>query len=514
MNKLTHSLPTVGSQVMRAMRRFPERKAFVWDGGELTYAGTLDLIGRMQAVFAQRGLGRGSRLGLLMGNRAEAWCTAMAAMSSGIAITYLHPLAALNDHLYQIEDAKLDGLAIDILNHAKRGEELAEHLPRIAHLFTFGKAPYGADLVALADRVGSATPRDLARPDDIALFNYTGGTTGRSKGAMRRHASYSASTNAILADFEFPDTPRYLAIAPITHVGGTKVLPVLIRGGTVYLENGFSPTKVIRKIESERINMTLLVPTMIYTILDAPELDGADLSSLELLLYGAAPMAPSRLVEGLERIGPVFSQLYGQTEGYPLTLLRRADHDRNRQHLFASCGLPVSACDIKLLDDNGQEVPTGEIGEICARGPHVMEEYLNQPGLTEETLKDGWLRTGDVARADEQGYLYIIDRKKDMVISGGFNIYTREVEDALMLHPGVAAAAAFGIPDPKWGEAVMAAVVPRPGAQVTDEALIQFVKEHKGSMIAPKRVDFVESLPLTSLGKADKKALRSRYAAR
>jgi fatty-acyl-CoA synthase len=207
----------------------------------------------------------------------------------------------------------------------------------------------------------------------------------------------------------------------------------------------------------------------------------------------------------------VFSQLYGQTEGYPISLLRKADHDPGRPERFASCGHPVSNLEVKLLDDSLGEVAPGEAGEICVRGPQVMESYWNRPAETEETLKGGWLHTGDVARADEEGYLYIVDRKKDMIITGGFNVYPREVEDALTAHPGVAMAAVIGVPDPKWGEAVTALVVRRAAATVAGEELIRLVKEKKGSTQAPKRVEFVDALPLTAVGKVDKKALRARY---
>ncbi len=189
-----------------------------------------------------------------------------------------------------------------------------------------------------ADRIGSATPVDLSDPDDYAVINYTGGTTGKSKGAIRRHRSTAAMTVAVAADFEFPAVPRYLAAAPITHVAGTKVVPALLKGGTVHLLKGFEPEKFLATIEREKINFTLIVPTMIYVLLDHPRLDKTDLSSLELILYGASPMSPTRLVEGLERIGPIFSQLYGQTECYPVSVLRKADHDANAP----SCSPPAA----------------------------------------------------------------------------------------------------------------------------------------------------------------------------
>jgi fatty-acyl-CoA synthase len=342
-------------------------------------------------------------------------------------------------------------------------------------------------------------------------LNYTGGTTGKSKGALRTHRQLSGFANAILADFEIPDTPSYLAVAPISHVAGTKVLPTLMRGGTVHMLKGFDPEAVFKTIARERINFTLLVPTMIYVMLDHPALDKTDLSSLELLLYGASAMSPSRLVEGIERIGPVFSQLYGQTECYPVSVLRKKDHDPKTPELFLSCGFPIAACQVKILDNDDQEVATGEAGEICVRAAHVMAEYWKRPDITAETLKSGWLHTGDVARKDERGYMFILDRKKDMIVSGGFNIFPREIEDVLSRHADVAMVAVVGVPDEKWGEAVTAVVVARQGARPDADELINLVKARKGSAHAPKHIKFVTELPMTGVGKVDKKVLKAGF---
>jgi fatty-acyl-CoA synthase len=274
---------------------------------------------------------------------------------------------------------------------------------------------------------------------------------------------------------------------------------------------GFDPERFLDTIAREKINFTLMVPTMIYVALDHPALDRTDLSSLELVLYGASPMSPTRLVEGLERIGPVFSQLYGQTECYPVSVLRKGDHDAKRPELFASCGFPIAGCRVSLRDEDNNEVKPGEAGEICVQAAHVMEQYWNKPEQTAEAFAGGWLHTGDIARADERGYLYIVDRKKDMIVSGGFNIFPREVEDVLSSHPDVAMAAVIGVPHEKWGEAVAALVVAKPGASVEAEALMQLVKDRKGSTHAPKQVEFVDALPLTAVGKVDKKVLRAKF---
>jgi fatty-acyl-CoA synthase len=506
-----YAIPTVCSQTLRALARYPSRVAFSWPGGSITYRGATELIGRIQKVFMQLGLQPGARVAFLTANRADTWCAGVAAQLSRLSITWLHPLGSLDDQLFQIEDSEAEMLVIDTDTFRDRGGDLAVKASHLKNVFTLGPANYGVDLLAAVDAAGTATPRSLAGADDIATLNYTGGTTGKSKGALRTHRELGGFASAILSDFEIPDTPRYLTVAPISHVAGTKVLPSLIRGGTVHMLKGFDPDAVFKTIERERINFTLFVPTMIYVMLDHPALDKTDLSSLELLLYGASAMSPSRLVEGIERIGPVFSQLYGQTECYPVSVLRKADHDPKTPELFLSCGFPIAACETKILDDNDQEVETGEAGEICVRAPHVMAQYWKRPEQTAETLKSGWLHTGDIARADERGYMFILDRKKDMIVSGGFNIFPREVEDVLSQHADVAMVAVVGIPDDKWGEAVTAIVVAREGTRPNAEELINLVKARKGSAHAPKHVKFVTELPMTGVGKVDKKVLKAGF---
>jgi fatty-acyl-CoA synthase len=506
-----HALPVVGEQTLRALARYPSRTAFSWPGGSMTYRAAADMIGRMQGVFTSLGLAPGTRVALLTANRADAWCAGAAAQLSRLATTSLHPLGSLDDQLFQLEDSGTEMLVVDAAAFRDRGGDLAARAKGLKSVFTLGPAEYGLDLLRAVEAAGHTTARSLAGPGDLAALNYTGGTTGKSKGVLRYHRQLSGFASAILADFEIPDTPSYLAVAPISHVAGTKVLPTLMRGGTVHMLRGFDPEAVLSTIQRERINFTLLVPTMIYVLLDHPALSKTDLSSLELLLYGASAMSPSRLVEGIERIGPVFSQLYGQTECYPVSVLRKADHDAKTPELFLSCGFPIAACEVKILDDNDREVATGDAGEICVRAPHVMAEYWKRPDVTAETLKNGWLHTGDIARADERGYMFILDRKKDMIVSGGFNIFPREVEDVLTQHADVAMCAVVGVPDDKWGEAVTAIVVAREGARPNAEELIALVKAKKGSAHAPKHVQFVDRLPMTGVGKVDKKVLKASF---
>jgi fatty-acyl-CoA synthase len=265
-----YAVPPVCEQTLRALARYPSRTAFSWPGASLTYQGATDLIGRIQKVFMTVGLEPGARVAVLSANRADAWCAGVAAQLCRLAITWLHPLGSLDDQLFQLEDSDAEMLLVDATAFCERGGDLAAKAGGLQIVFTLGPAGYGTDLLRSLDAAGTATARNLAGPDDLATLSYTGGTTGKSKGALRYHRQYSGLPNAILADMEIPETPTYLAVAPISHVAGTKVLPTLLRGGTVHMLRGFDPEAVLKTIERERINFALFVPTMIYVMLDHP----------------------------------------------------------------------------------------------------------------------------------------------------------------------------------------------------------------------------------------------------
>jgi fatty-acyl-CoA synthase len=256
----------------------------------------------------------------------------------------------------------------------------------------------------------------------------------------------------------------------------------------------------------------LMVPTMIYALLDCPDLGQYDLSSLETVFYGASSISPPRLQEAIRRIGPVFAQFYGQAEApMCISYFRKSDHDVNSLERLASCGKASPSIRLELMDADGNPVPDGEPGEICVRGPLVMDGYRD-PALNEEAFRGGWLHTGDVAVRDKDGFLRIVDRTKDMIVSGGFNIYPREIEDILAEHPAVSQVAVIGVPHEKWGEAVTAIVVLKPGMTVDPVELCGPVAQRKGSFQAPKTVEFVDAIPQTPVGKPDKKALRAQFA--
>jgi len=503
---------TLGELYVRAVQRYGEGIAILDEDETLTYRALGDRIARYAQAFRNAGLKRGDGIAQLSANRVDAVAAIGAAFVCGLRYTPLNARASEVDHAFILKDSEVSAVILDESAFKDSVGRFKGVLGSQGRIFTFGKAE-GA--LSLRQAIGDKSPTSLAvdaDPQDIAFVVYTGGTTGRPKGVVHKHRSLLALLLIELAEFEWPEETRFLAATPISHAAFAFILPVLLKGGVLVLQRSFSPQNFFADVLRHRVTATFLVPSMITALLHSPEMTAADVSSLKMLVYGAAPMAPARLVEGIQRFGPIFVQLYGQAEAPAvITVLRRADHDVNRSDRLMSCGAPTIGTQVRLLDDNGHEVAPGEPGELCVRGPLVMEGYWNRPQETAEAFAGGWLHTGDVARRDAEGYLTIVDRKKDMIVSGGFNVFPREVEDALTAHPAVLQACVIGIPDPKWGEAVKAVVVRRGGVPVAAEELTQWVRERKGAVYAPKVLEFVETIPLTTIGKPDRKALRAPY---
>jgi len=507
-----HQPGTMAQLYARAIRRYGPRRAIVDSRESVTYEELGRRISACAELFRRVGLVRGCALAQLSTNRIDAVAVLVACFACGIRYTPLHPRASRPEHSFVLQDAKVDAIVIDEQAFPGAIEQLRCGIGRTDAVFSFEAAAHarhlGAKLRAPAPQLFTID----AQPEDIATIFYTGGTTGKGKGAVHRQRSLIANTLIELAEFEWPAETRFLAVTPISHAIIAFILPVLLRGGTLFLRDEFAPEQYLRDVQRHAITATFLVPTMIGALLEDAVSSNADTSSLQMIVYGAAPIAPRRLQQALARFGPVFVQLYGQTEApNVISVLRKADHQSDRPERLGSCGVPVTGLDVRLLDESDREVSTGQVGEICVRGPLVMEGYWSRPEETEATLRAGWLHTGDLARADAEGYLTIVDRKKDLVISGGFNIYPKEIENVLATHEAVSQVAIIGIPDPKWGEALKAFIVLRAGSSASAEELIDLVRREKGSMYAPKSVEFMEALPVTSLGKPDKKQLRASY---
>jgi len=404
---------------------------------------------------------------------------------------------------------------------ADRVKRMLPHLKTVKHFICISEESKTVMeghhcLRTLISEYPSTDPGVNVEADDLAAIYYTGGTTGAPKGAIHTQKSIAAANIIEMLEFGLIEDEVFAYITPLTHASGFLLLPIFLRGGRGVILDHFDVKLFLQVVEKERVTSTFLVPTMIYMILDHPDLKKHNTDSLRNIIYGASVIAPERLKQAINTFGPIFTQLYGQVE-IPMTIsvLSRADHviddPQREKEVLSSCGKPMVPVQVRVVDDNDQDVAVGQIGEVIVRGNQVMEGYLKKPEITSETLKGGWLHTGDLAKMDEEGLLYIVDRKKDMIISGGFNVYPREIEDVLHEHPAVKDVSVIGIPHEKWGEEVKAIVVLHKDAKATEEELIKFVKEKKGSLVCPKTIDFWDAIPLTNLGKHNKKAIREKY---
>ncbi len=376
----------------------------------------------------------------------------------------------------------------------------------------------GAAGPAMDDWMSSAPatiPVRPDRPDTVTGIHSTGGTTGKPKGVKLTSLVWDTAAANLFAAMRCEKPPVYLVAAPITHAAGFVAFCLLSQGATIVVHSHFDAGDVLATIEKRGITHLWLPPTAIYMLLSHPALRRHDYSSLEYFMYAASPISVDKLKECLEVFGPVMAQSFGQTEA-PMycTWLDRSDHvlgDSVRERRLASCGRPMLLTPVEIMDDDGNLLPAGERGEIVVKGNLVMAGYDQDEPATRAALHDGWLRTGDVGYKDDEGYVFIVDRKKQMIITGGLNVYPSEIEQVILSHPAIQECAVIGVPDEKWGEAVTAIVEKRPGASVGDSEIIALCKQRLGSVKTPKSVEFWEALPRTPVGKVDKKTIREKF---
>ena len=364
----------------------------------------------------------------------------------------------------------------------------------------------------------SDEPWEAATVDEVVAIAGTGGTTGRPKGVMLTERNIETMSAFTLMGYPFEGRPVYLALAPLTHAAGVLCFPVMALGGEIVIMPSPDLGEFLRLIETHRVTHAFLPPTLIYLLLDHPDVARYDLSSLQCLWYGAAPMSPDRLEQAIGVFGPVMGQVFGQTEA-PMMISTMAPGDHLHpdgtlaRERFGSAGRPTPLTTVAIMDEQGKILPPHERGEIVVRGPLVMAGYYNNPDATAEASRHGWHHTGDIGYLDEDNYLYIVDRLKDMIITGGFNVYSAEVEQALLAHPAVLDCGVIGLPDDKWGERVTAVLQLHPGHTATPGEIRAFVKDRIGSVKTPKQVEIWPDLPRSRVGKVLKTELKSRLLA-
>jgi fatty-acyl-CoA synthase len=506
---------SVGAALERSLKLYADSPAIEFGDAVLTYSDVDRWSGALAELLLALGMGPGSRVAVLAGNCPEFIVTTVATARVGAAKVPINPALPHRTIQYALDLSDTEVLVV--------GPEFVDKaVAAVAGLdgirvVQIGPADVMAGALEFPARDASTPLADVALADVAAdapaAVQFTGGTTGRPKGVLHTQQAFMSYHLAQIAEAEIRRQERMLLMTPLAHAAGNLAETALIRGATVVLHRGFSAPEAVRAIREDGITWTFLVPTMLYRLLDQwPQEDAKTELDLDTIVYGAAPMSPRRLEDAIARFGRVFIQLYGQTECPNWgTRLAKADHDPARPERLASCGQASLMVDVKVIDDNGQEVPYGVTGEVCLRAPYVLSEYVKDPDATAQKFVGDFIRTGDLGVIQEDRFVYLKDRKNDMIITGGMNVYSREVEDVLQSHAAVKSAAVVGLPDDDWGEAVTAVVTA--SAAVGADELRAWCRDRLAHYAIPKSFQFFDSIPETPYGKVDKVALRNQLLA-
>ena len=505
--------------IHRAVQLHPHRPALVCGERSVEWGEFEDRVARLAGAFRGLGVAAGDRVAIVSNNSdryvefyfATLWC--------GAVILPINTRASIDEMAACLDDAEPTLLACDRA-HLSAARTLRERCRSVRGLVL--AAPPGVaepDVAQWEDLARTSAPiRDARRNgNDLACLFYTGGTTGRAKGVMLSHDNLMANSMMHIANLGLGDGAVHLHVSPMFHVaGGARLFSVTAAGATHATIGAFDPDAFLAAIERFKVTVTVVVPTVLNRLVDHPNLDRYDLSSLRLLSYGASPMPEALLQRALERFkGIAFLQSYGMTELSPVaTMLMPRYHtfDGPDAGYTRSAGQAVFNADVVAMDDHDKPVPTGTIGEICVRGPMVMQGYWRQPELTAQAVRDGWMHTGDAGYIDERGFVFLVDRVKDMIVTGGENVYSAEVENAIYQHPAVHECAVIGVPSDAWGEAVHAIVVPKPNATVTAAEIVAFCRDKIAHYKVPKTCEIrAHELPKSGAGKIMKAELRKPF---
>ena len=502
-----------GWQVAWAASQHGDREALLYEDRCLTFSEANRRVNRLANALRAAGVTPGERVGVLMRNSVEAVDANFGLLKGGFASVPLNDRHTPAEHADILNDGEVSAvLAGPGFEGAIADAASAAPSVRLVVGVSWGDVDYDRFTAAASDE----EPNVEVEPSALMRLTYTSGSTGRPKGVIGTYRRFQARLDNFFASLEYALGRGHsmLHVGPLSHVAGNYLLPCFMRGARGIVLPRFDPEAVLDVIERFRVDHALLVPTMIVRLVDAIEPGRRDLSSLTRINYGTAPIPVETLRRGIGLLGPVFRQHYGMSEANsPLTLLYPDEHlpDGNPEESarLASCGRPVAGLDIRVFGTSGQVLPPGEVGEIVIRSEGAAEvEYWRRPDLTAEAVRDGWFHTGDLGRFDDRGYLFIVGRIKDMIITGGFNVYAREVEDALYRHPAVLEAAVCGVQDPEWGEVVAAMIAPRPGAGIDETAIRAHCLRTLAGYKRPRVLLFGDALPKTGSGKIAKQAIR------
>ena len=509
----------VGTLFTKSARTFSERLAIAYGDYELTYQQANQRINQLANALTSLGIKKGDNVAILLHNCPEFIETLFACFKAGIGTVPINFRLHPKECAFIIDNS--EAVAV-VLGDDFRDSlyALKNEMPRVKHYICITEPLKGMlhYETSLKDRSAEFADADAER-DDLAWLFYTSGTTGQPKGAMLTHHVLMMMTMNFFADMTplGPDDV-ILHAAPLSHGSGCYCIPNVAKGAAnvILASKSFDPKLVFETIQRRKVTNMFMAPAMIKRLIISPEIDKYDLRSLKCIHYGGAPIYVEDLKTAVKKLGQIFVQLFGQAES-PMTIsyLRKEEHllegTEEQMKRLTSAGIPRTDLEVKIFDENDSELPPGKMGEIVVRGEVVMKGYWKNPKATAETLRGGWLHTGDLGIVDEKGYVYILDREKDMIISGGENIYSREIEDVILKHPAVHEVAVIGVPDDTWGEAIKAIVAIKEGQKVTGEEIINFCKEYLASYKKPKSVEFIDSIPKNAYGKILKRELREKY---
>ncbi|WP_096200796.1 class I adenylate-forming enzyme family protein [Bacillus sp. FJAT-45350] len=488
-------METIGLLARKTCKQYANKVAVTAGEQSFTFSELSDRAQRIANGLLAKGLSKGDRVAILMSNRYECIELDLAVAFSGLVKVPLNYRLHPKEHEYILEQS---GASI-IIGEKELIQPIETSLPVIN---------VGEQYENLVSTSSSSRVNVEVLEDDLYAIMYTSGTTGRPKGVMLSHRNFIAGALSLIMSCEITTEDVIGHVAPLTHGSNFLAQCSYILGNKQVVFSKFNPPEFIKDIHEEQVNIIFLVPTMVNLMIHDPSCDPSLLASLKSINMAGAPIAEEKLKKALELLGPIFVETYGQVEA-PMAITCMPRHELSKRPL--SCGATGPFVDMKIVNDDGEEVGQGDVGEVICFGSLVMQGYWNNEEATRDTLKDGWLHTGDLGWIDEEGYLHLVDRKKDVIISGGANIYPREVEEVLSMHEAVKETSVFGIPDDKWGEVVYAHVVLREDETVSEEELVELCKKHLASFKKPKGIQFVEQLPKSSYGKILKKEIRKEY---
>lgn len=506
---------TLGDIPRKTALVFPDREAVVYEGTRYTYREFDRRVNRLANAISELGYAKADRMTVLADNCSKYLEAYFAAAKLGMSITPLNYRLGDKELAYVIEDSESSLFMVGD-GFEERFLSLAGGLSGIKHKISMDNPLDGALLYdELLEAAPDRDPGVEVDENEMAVLMYTGGTTGMPKGVMLSHRNFMTGVMAMAVMMTAGPDDSTCYVLPIFHVSIWPIFVIMVAGGKVVINRRYDLGLILETIEREKCTHINLVPTIYGWVLQFPDVDKYDLSSLRGMTYAGSPFPPEVLKQCITKFGNIFAQGYGSTEtaGAPISYLLPEDHhlEGPGAKYLASAGKPAMCSEVAILDEEDNQLPPGGIGEIAARGKMVMQGYWKNPELTEKTLRGGWLHTGDMGYMDEDGYLFLVDRKADMIVTGGENVYPKETEDVLFEHPAVFECAVVSAPDEKWGERVQAVVVLKEGQSASEEELIAFCKERLAGYKCPKAVAFKASIPKTVVGKILRKEVKKEF---